>query len=82
MEIEGVTNSVVKGKEEEVDIQVFDVEKCFDALWVQECMNDIFEAGLDNDKLPLLFLENQNARVAIKTSNGLSKRINIKNKLD
>ena len=74
-----VTNSVVKGKEEEVDIQVFDVEKCFDALWVQECMNDIFEAGLNNDKLPLLFLENQNARVAIKTSNGLSKRINIKN---
>ena len=41
-------------------------KKCFDALWVQECINDLFYAGLDNDKLPLLFLENQNAKCAVK----------------
>ena len=38
-----------------------------------------YEAGLKNDKLPLLFLENRNAKVAVKTSGGLSKRVNIKN---
>ena len=43
------------------------------------CINDIYEAGLDNDKLPLLFLENQNAKVAIKNSEGISKRVNIRN---
>ena len=62
-----------------MDIQVFDVEKCFDALWVEECINDIFEAGLDNDKLVLLFLENQNANIAIKTPGGKSSRTSIKN---
>ena len=62
-----------------IDVQVFDVEKCFDALWLQECINDIFEAGLNNDKLPLLFLENQNAKVAVKTGQGISRRDDIKN---
>ena len=74
-----VTNSVKRGNDEEVDIQVYDVEKCFDALWVQECINDLYDAGLDNDKLNLLFLENQNAKCAIKTDHGVSRRINIEN---
>ena len=56
-----------------------DVEKCFDALWVEECINDVFEAGLDNYKLVLLNLENQNANIAIKTPEGKSDRTNIKN---
>ena len=60
-------------------MQVFDVEKCFDALWLQECINDVFDAGLQNDKLPLLFLENCNAKVAVKSSRGISKRKDIKN---
>ena len=69
----------MKGKEEPIDVQVFDIEKCFDALWMQECINDLYEAGLDNDKLPLLYLENRNAKVAVKTPNGLSERIDIHN---
>ena len=77
--VNAINNSVVYGKEDPVDIQVFDVEKCFDALWVEECINDIFEAGLDNDKLVLLFLENQNANIAIKTPGGKSSRTSIKN---
>ena len=73
--LNAVTNSVVKGNAEPIDIQLYDVEKFFDALWMEECINDIFDAGLDNDKLSLLFLENQNAKVAIKTAKGLSERI-------
>ena len=51
-----ISNSILKGKEDDVDIQIFDIEKCFDALWDQECINDIYEAGVNNDKLPLLFM--------------------------
>ena len=77
--LNAITNSVVKGKEKAVDLQEYDIEKCFDALWLQECINDVFDAGLNNDKLPLLFLENSNAKVAVKSTNGISKRIDIKN---
>jgi hypothetical protein len=76
--LNAISNSVLKDGEEDIDIQVFDIEKCFDALWVQECINDIYDAGLTNDKLPLLFLENVNGQCAIKVNDGKSKRINIK----
>ena len=46
---------------------------------MQECINDMFETGFNNDKLPLLFLENQNAQIAIKTPHGITKRKNISN---
>ena len=65
--LNAVMNSIKKGKEDPVDIQVFDIEKCFDALWLQECINDIYEAGLQNDKLLIFFIENANAKVATKT---------------
>ena len=77
--INAITNSVLKDKLEPIDLQLYDVEKCFDALWLEECINDLFDAGFTNDKLPILFQENQTAKVAIKTQEGISKRIDIKN---
>ena len=77
--LNAINNSVVNGSEEPVDLQIFDVEKCFDALWVEECINDMFEAGFDNDKLPLIYIANQNARIAVKSSTGKSQRVNISN---
>ena len=77
--LNAVTNSVINGESDPKDVQVFDIEKCFDALWVQECINDMFETGFDNDKLPLLFIENQNAKVAIKSPTGISNRVFIRN---
>ena len=77
--LNAITNSVVNGKEDPVDIQLFDVEKCFDALWLEECINDAFEAGFKNDKLVLLYKENQTANFAIKTSGGKTNRTTINN---
>ena len=77
--LNAITNSIVNDDAEPVDVQVYDVDKCFDALWMQECINDLYETGFQNDKLALLFLENQNAEIAIKTTNGLSKRESITN---
>ena len=76
--VNAITNSVVNGKEEDIDIQIFDIEKCFDALWAQECINDLFEAGVQNDNLPLLSLAN-NGKCAIKTNDRKSERVDISN---
>ena len=73
-----IINSKRMEKEEALDLQVYDIEKCFDTLWLHEVINSLYEAGLQNDKLPLLFLENRNAQVAIKTNGRTSMRINIK----
>ena len=42
-------------------------------------INCLYEAGLSNDKLPLLFLENSIAKVAVKSSGGISNRESIRN---
>ena len=39
--LNAITNSVTNGDEDAIDVQVFDVEKCFDALWLHECINDL-----------------------------------------
>ena len=57
---------------------VTDVEKCFDKLWLQATINAMFEAGLTCDTLNLLYIENENAQIAIKVNGNLSKRVNIK----
>ena len=77
--VNAILNSQKKASNEAVDIQVYDVEQCFDSLWVKEVISALYEAGLQNDKLPLLFLENQNAQVAVKTAGGISDRTSIRN---
>jgi hypothetical protein len=77
--ISAISNSVVNGKSEPIQVQVTDVEKCFDKMWLQSCVNSIYDAGLRNDMLNLLYLENKNALIAVKVNNSLSRRIPVKN---
>ena len=71
--------SLISGNEDPLDICPYDIEKCFDALWTHECVIDLFEAGMTSDKLPLFFKMNINAKVAIKTSQGITERTDIEN---
>ena len=59
--LNAIINHNKKSSEEAIDIQIYDVEQCFDSLWLQEVITSLYEAGFKNDKLPLLFLENRNA---------------------
>ena len=77
--ISAVTNSVLRGKSEPIQVQVTDAEKCFDKLWLQSSINSLHDAGLQNDMLNLLYIENRNAQIAIKVNNKLSRRINVTN---
>ena len=70
-------NSIKSGSEEACDISVYDVEKCFDSLWNQECINDMWDAGCQDDKLHILAMGNQTAKVAIKTTGGQTERVTI-----
>merc|ERR1719319_1043148 len=77
--LNAVMNSVIKGNEQPCEIGVYDLEKAFDSLWAEECINDLFDAGCTDDKLVLMHLENQNAQVAMKTSAGITERESIGN---
>ena len=77
--LNAILNLVTNKTEEALDCQVYDIDKCHDSLWLHGVVNDLFDAGLTNDKLSLLFLENSNAQVAAKSASGISRRIPIRN---
>ena len=72
-------NSIKEGGEDACDIAVYDVIKCFDSLWNQECINDMWDAGCQDDKLHMLAKGNESAKVAVKTPGGISERVTISN---
>jgi hypothetical protein len=80
--IYGVINSVIKGNEECIDIQIYDLEQAFDSLWLEDCLNDIYDTlpmENRNDKLALIHESNQVNKVAVRTAAGLTEQINIPN---
>ena len=48
-------NSNISGNDETCDITKLNVEKCFETLWTQDCMNTLYEYGLSNELLVFLF---------------------------
>ena len=72
-----IANSVMKKESGQVDFHIRDVETCFDKLDLKECIMDLYDAGIDNDKLNLLYLENKNCQVSIKVNQSSTKRINL-----
>ena len=48
-------------------------------MWQDEITNDLFEAGIKNDKLALLQKLNETNNIAIKTHEGTSQRTVVNN---
>ena len=78
--IYGVINSVIQGEDKCVDIQVYDLEQCFDALWLEDCLNDLYDSlpdGSCDDKLALVYKTKENNLVAINTGVGQTERFEV-----
>ena len=78
--IHGIINSVVNGNEDCIDLQIYDLEKAFDGLWLEDCLNDIYDNTPKenrNDKISLLYESNRKNLVAVKTAAGMTDRVNI-----
>ena len=72
-----VMNSVKNNESPPIDIHMYDLWKCFDGLWLEECCNNLYEAGVQDDKLALIYEGNRINKVAIKTPAGLTERMDI-----
>ena len=60
-----------------LDITLYDLEKCFDSLDLIDCCNDMYEAGVKDDKLAAIYEGNRTNKVAINTPCGQTERISI-----
>ena len=57
-----------------IDLQVLDIKQCFDSLWTEECTSDLFQYGVKDSTLNLLYDACKNAQVALRTPMGLTER--------
>ena len=51
----------------ELWLTFYDIEKCFDSLWLEDCINSLWDLDVKDDILCLIYLMNIKATVTIKT---------------
>ena len=79
-----VLNSIIcdvlsSKKKKAVDVQINDYKQCFDSLWLEECLNDMYSGGLKDDKLNLIHNANSLVKIVVKTPVGKTESGSISN---
>ena len=59
-------NEAVRSKKE-IDIQFYDLAKCFDAMCAEETMNNLYDAGEQDENFAMIGLMNRKYQVKVKT---------------
>ena len=45
-------------KNKAIYIEILDYRQCFDSMWLEEVINDLFEAGINNSNLAIIYEAN------------------------
>ena len=45
-------------------VELYDIEKCCDSLWMKECFDDLYDAGLMARNLNLIYEENKGCLIS------------------
>ena len=64
----GIIHEHKNSKTNPVTAQILDYKTCFDSMWLDEVSNDLFEAGMTDDKHSLPYKINETNTIAVKTS--------------
>ena len=76
--INGIIHDVLSSKHKKpILLQIYDYKQMFDAINLKEAISDIYNAGMDNDTLCLLYQANKKVSMAVNTPSGLSLRQDI-----
>ena len=54
-------------------VTLYDYQTCFDSLWLEDCLVSLWNLGIDDEMLPLIYKLNENCRVTVKTPYGNTK---------
>ena len=57
-----------------INLQILDIRQCFDGLWSEECDSDIFQYGVQDNTINLLYDASQNIQLVIGTLVGITKK--------
>ena len=70
-------NDVINGTGSSFDIQGYDVNKCFDEMWFEETMNDLWDVKIQDDKFSLISKLDEKCRIVVKTPCGTTEMFEL-----
>ena len=81
-----VLNSIISDvlstkKKQPIDLSILDFRQMFDAEDLSICLNSLYEAGIKDDTLALIYEANKKNVIYVKTPNGLTKNASICEKI-
>ena len=65
-------------KKLKIDTIFTDIKQCFDSIWLEEAINDLYDSGIRNRNINLLYEGNAKTRMCVETSIGRSERAELK----
>ena len=78
--INGIIHDVLSSKKKDpVTLQIYDYKQMFDAIGLEEALSDVYDVGVKDDNLPLIYEANKEIWMAVNTPNGLTERKKLKN---
>ena len=78
--INGIIHDVLRRKNQKpVVLQIYDYSQMFDSINLEHAISDIYQAGLQDNNLKILYEANKNVFMAINTPGGLTERKHIQN---
>ena len=70
-------NDVINGTGSSFDIQGYDVIKCFDEMWFEETMNDLWDVKVQDDRFALISKLDEKCRIVVKTPCGTTEMFEL-----
>ena len=68
-----------KSRNIEVDLMFTDIKQCFDSVWLDDAINDLYHSGITSRNLNLLNEGNRSTSMCVETCLGKSDRITLNN---
>lgn len=77
--LNGIVHEAMKSKQmKPVVLQFYDYSQMFDSVNLKEAICDMFNTGMDDDNLILIYKSNHEINMAVKTAHGISNREIVK----
>ena len=77
--INGIIHETLSSKKmKPVTLQIYDFKQMFDSMSLEESVSDLFDSGMNDDTLALIYDANKNINVKVKTPYGLCAENNFK----
>ena len=60
-----------------VYILAYDYSQCFDSLWLEDCLLSLWDLGVSNQLISMIYRMNQHANVSINTPHGRTGKLEV-----